>query len=238
MTTIALIIPALNEMPNLREILPLVNQQLNQDRGIESSVYVVVGISSSKLECEEIIQLGAMPIIRKPTNSFGDAMRSGFESALRSDPEYVIVMDADGSHNPETIPRLLAKIVNSQATVVVASRYVKGGGSANSLVLRIMSKILNKVYSIVLGISANDVSNNYKIYRAEALRNIQLKCSNFDIVEEILLEIRKKHGIDFVIEEIPDYFQERISGSSKRSLFLFMISYGLTLIRLRFRSRK
>jgi dolichol-phosphate mannosyltransferase len=89
-----------------------------------------------------------------------------------------------------------------------------------------------------LGINANDVSNNYKIYRAEALRTIQLKCSNFDIVEEILLEIRKKHGNDFVIEEIPDYFQERISGSSKRSLLLFMISYGLTLIRLRFRSRK
>ena len=88
---------------------------------------------------------------------------------------------------------------------------MKGGGSANSLVLRMMSKILNRVYSIVLGINANDVSNNYKIYRAEALRTIKLNCSNFDIVEEILLEIREKYGSDFVIEEIPDYFQERIS---------------------------
>ena len=225
-------------MPNLRKILPLVNQQLNQNSEIESSIYVVLGISPLSLDCEEIVQFGAIPIIRKPSNSFGDAMRSGFESALQRDPEYIIVMDADGSHNPNTIPRLLTKIIDSQATVVVASRYVKGGGSANSLILRIMSKILNKVYSIVLGINAHDVSNNYKIYRAEALRTIQLKCSNFDIVEEILLEMRKKHGSDFVIEEIPDFFQERMSGSSKRNLFLFMISYGLTLIRLRLRSIK
>jgi dolichol-phosphate mannosyltransferase len=147
-------------------------------------------------------------------------------------------MDADGSHNPKTIPKLLTKIEESRASVVVASRYVDGGGTANSLILRIMSRVLNKVYAIVLGINAQDISNNYKIYRAEALRNIRLKCSNFDIVEEILLEIKKKHGSYFVIEEIPDYFQERVSGKSKRNLFLFMISYGLTLVRLRARSIK
>jgi dolichol-phosphate mannosyltransferase len=88
----------------------------------------------------------------------------------------------------------------------------------------------------VLGINAQDVSNNYKIYRAEALRNIQLKCSNFDVVEEILLEMKRQQGSDFIIEEIPDFFQERNSGRSKRNLFLFMISYGVTLIRLRLRS--
>jgi dolichol-phosphate mannosyltransferase len=163
-------------------------------------------------------------------------MRSGFASALQKKPKYIIVMDADGSHNPNTIPRLLAKIEESGATVVVASRYIKGGGSANSLILRIMSRVLNRVYSIVLGINAQDVSNNYKIYRAEALRNIQLKCSNFDVVEEILLEMKRQQGSDFIIEEIPDFFQERNSGRSKRNLFLFMISYGVTLIRLRLRS--
>jgi len=238
LVTIALIIPALDEMINLKRMLPLVNQQLNQNNIIESRVFVVVGIDSSSSDYEEIVRLGAIPIIRKPSNSFGDAMRSGFESALQQNPKYIIVMDADGSHNPKTIPKLLTKIEESRASVVVASRYVDGGGTANSLILRIMSRVLNKVYAIVLGINAQDISNNYKIYRAEALRNIQLKCSNFDIVEEILLEIKKKHGSDFVIEEIPDYFQERVSGKSKRHLFLFMISYGLTLIRLRTRSIK
>ena len=238
MSHIAIVIPALNEIANLRGLLPLTSAECNRNSKFDWSIYVVIANDSTGLDCEQILKLGGIPVVRKPSNSFGDAMRSGFASALQNEPKYIIVMDADGSHNPNTIVKLVAKIEESEATVVVASRYVKGGGTANSLILRIMSRVLNKVYSVVLGINAQDVSNNYKIYRAEALRNIQLKCSNFDIVEEILLEIKRKQGSDFIIEEIPDYFQERVSGRSKRNLFLFMISYGFTLIRLHLRSIK
>ena len=236
MNQVAILIPALNEIENLRALLPLISTETGRISKFDWSIFVIIANDSTGLDCEQILQLGAIPVIRRPSNSFGDAMRSGFASGLQKKPKYIIVMDADGSHNPNTIPKLLTKIEESGATVVVASRYIKGGGSANSLILRIMSRVLNRVYSIVLGINAQDVSNNYKIYRAEELRNIQLKCSNFDIVEEILLEMKRQQGSDFIIEEIPDFFQERNSGRSKRNLFLFMISYGVTLIRLRLRS--
>jgi len=202
------------------------------------SVFVIVGVDSSDFDNARITNLGAKVIMRQPTNSFGDAIRSGITASLLTNPNFIIVMDADGSHNPETLPKLVETIEKTKAHVVVASRYIQGGGTANTRILQLMSKLLNKIYSSVLNIPAKDVSNNYKIYQADSLKGLNLTCTNFDIVEEILLEIKRKHGEIFKIKEIPDDFLSRISGKSNRNLFTFILSYGITLFRLRFREQR
>ena len=96
-------------------------------------------------------------------------------------------MDADGTHYPEFIKKLWAK--KDQNDIVIASRYIKGGHTENSAALVLKSKIVNWGYAFVLGIKAKDVSNSFKLYRGDYLKEFILKCDNFEVVEEILYKI-------------------------------------------------
>jgi dolichol-phosphate mannosyltransferase len=144
-------------------------------------------------------------------------------------------MDADGSHRPERINDLY--LIADNCDIGVASRYIKGGSTDNSAVLRFMSRILNLIYKIVLNVDCNDISTNFKIYKSRDIRKIELECKNFDIVEEIIYKIHLLHNKDTKITEIPDRFHNRDLGVTKRKLGPFIITYILTLIRLRFRAK-
>jgi dolichol-phosphate mannosyltransferase len=165
---------------------------------------------------------------RKNGNNYGDAIRTGIQAACG---EKIIFMAADGSHSPEFILKLLE--YQDSDDVVIASRYIKGGYTENSKILVLMSKILNITYSIFLNIKCKDISNSFKLYDASFIKSINLYCDNFDIVEEILYKLSKNNK-KLRIKEIPYTFKARIFGKTKRNLLLFMISYLVTMLKLRF----
>ena len=234
-TGLSIVIPAYDELLNLRELVPEIKRVTQQLQNFSTEILIVLPSIAKPEEIQEIKDFGATAIMRLPTDSFGDALRSGF-AAVSESSEFVLVMDADYSHNPLAIPRLLA--ASSEAHVVVASRYTHGGTTSNSLLLKIMSRLLNLAYSIVLGINCRDISTNYKLYRRSDLKNIVLNCKDFDIVEEILFKVKSIHGHSFVIREVPDHFSERKFGVTKRQLGPFIISYFRTLVRLKISSKK
>ena len=96
-----------------------------------------------------------------------------------------------------------------------------------------MSYITNITYSIVLNLHYKDISNSFKLYKTSSLKELTLRCKNFDIVEEILYKI-KKHHKEINVLEIPYSFKERMFGHTKRNLFVFIFTYIITIIRLRF----
>mgnify|MGYP003837587325 CR=1 FL=1 len=234
-TGLSIVIPAYDELLNLRELVPEIKRVTQQLQNFSTEILIVLPSIAKPEEIQEIKNFGATVVIRQPTDSFGDALRSGF-AAVSDMSEFVLVMDADYSHNPLAITRLLA--ASSGAHVVVASRYTHGGTTANSLLLKIMSRLLNLAYSIVLGINCRDISTNYKLYRRSDIKNIVLICKDFDIVEEILFQVKSIHGQSFVIREVPDHFYERKFGVTKRQLRPFIISYFRTLVRLKISSKK
>jgi len=234
-TGLSIVIPAYDELLNLRELVPEIKRVTQQLQNFSTEILIVLPSIAKPEEIQEIKNFGATVVMRQPTDSFGDALRSGF-AALSDTSEFVLVMDADYSHNPLAITRLLA--ASSGAHVVVASRYTHGGTTANSLLLKIMSRLLNLAYSIVLGINCRDISTNYKLYRRSDIKNIVLNCKDFDIVEEILFQVKSIHGQSFVIREVPDHFYERKFGVTKRQLRPFIISYFRTLVRLKISSKK
>jgi len=77
-----------------------------------------------------------------------------------------------------------------------------------------------------------DVSNSYKIYHKNQLKSINLTCNNFDIVEEIIFKLYRSKKI-FKIKEVPYAFQKRMFGKTKRNLFMFVITYVYTIVKLR-----
>jgi len=221
------IIPAFREEENLRLLLPRLRHSL-EGLGRTFEILVIDTVEPLDLTAAVCAEQGVGYQARWPGNSYGDAVRTGVGSA-RGD--WIAFMDADGSHAPEMLVQLLAR--TTEYDVVIGSRYVEGGHTENPFILRLMSRIVNGCYSVVLGLPVRDVSNSLKVYRGCLLRGLKLRCSNFDIIEEILVKLVRKHpGMKMV--EVPVNFRKRIFGETKRNLVLFMLSYVVTLAKLRF----
>lgn len=223
---LSVVIPSYLEEENLRVLLPRV---LSAARQVTPQCEVLVVDTQTPLDHTEKVsrELGARYVARTGGNNFGDAVRTGIASAQG---KYLLFMDADGSHPPECIPELYQ--YRNEADVVAASRYVSGGFTENSKILVLMSSLLNLTYRIILGLRCKDVSNSFKLYRGDQLRSLELRCSNFDIIEEILFKLHRQYRV--VIKEVPFTFRKRMFGDTKRNLVAFMFTYFVTLLRLRF----
>ncbi len=224
---LSIIIPCYLEEENLRIILPRLNRELEK-LGVSYEILVIDTMQIMD-NTRDICALNNVSYInREKGNNYGDAIRTGIKYVRGVN---TIIMDADGSHSPEYIIKLFN--LKNDYDVVIASRYISGGSTDNSKFLIFLSYLTNISYSIVLNLNYKDISNSFRLYKTYYLKGLKLKCKNFDIVEEILYKIKKNYN-DAKITEIPYSFKERMFGHTKRNLFLFVISYVVTIFRLRF----
>lgn len=226
---LSIVLPAYREAENLRLLLPRIHAAA-ASLGVPAEVLVVDTVERLDDTAEVCAQGGSRYLSRGPTNAYADAVRTGIAAARG---RWIVFMDADGSHAPELIPTLFAR--RDEADVVMASRYVEGGHTENSRVLVAMSWIVNFCYRVVLGLRVKDVSNSFKLYRADWLKSLDLRCENFDVIEEILYKLRVAY--DARMLEVPATFRKRMFGETKRNLLVFMLSYVATLVRLRLSAR-
>lgn len=224
---VSVIIPSYLEEENLRIIIPRLKNEM-QKLGNDYEILVIDAMHAMDYTEDVCKNNNVTYLNRTNGNNYGDAVRTGITNA---NGEYIIFMDADGSHSPEFINKLYS--YKDDYDVVIASRYIAGGATDNNRILILMSWVVNIVYSIVLNLRCKDVSNSFKLYRGDLLRNLNLYCNNFDIVEEILFKLKKINN-NLKIKEVPFSFKKRMFGETKRNLFLFMVSYIFTLIKLRF----
>ena len=225
-------IPAYDELDNLKYLIPRITAELSNISNLKSKIKIFVRSDEEDVICKEIEKMSATVIKRSPENNFGSAISSAIRH-IDTSSDFIIFMDADGSHQPSNISALLSSALDTGSDVVVASRYVAGGKTDNSVPLILMSRLLNFVFQFTMGIKCKDVSTNFKLYKAEILRGIALSSKNYDVVEELLLKAKINSGGDFKITEIPDHFQQRKFGKSKRKLSIFILSYIVTILRLR-----
>lgn len=217
---LSILMPCYLEAENLKMILPKVASVIS---GINSEI-LVVDTMEAKDNTEDVCgeakanKIPVRYIKRRSGNDYGDAIRTGIEEAAG---KYLVVMDADGSHNPKDIKRLYDSMVNEPCSVVIGSRYIEGGSTDNPFILQVMSNILNLCYRIIFNLKVKDVSDSFRIYDAEKIKSLTLKCNNFDIVEEILIKLHAKFPRDD-IREIPIVFNKRLYGESKRNLIKFI----------------
>lgn len=228
MLDLSVVVPSYLEEENLRNIIPRIDNVL-RNMEIEYEILIIDTCEPMDKTFNICRRYSHVKYINRiPENVYGDAVRTGIRE---ENAKWVLFMDADGSHTPEFIPNLFKKRLNYD--VVIASRYTKGGGTDNNQVLVIMSKILNIIFCTVLNIKCKDISNSYKLYRADFLKKVKLNCSNFDIVEEMFFKLSKMNRKLRVLE-VPYVFKERMFGRTKRKLMVFMLSFGFTLFKFRF----
>lgn len=224
---LSVVIPAYMEEENLRALLPRIKKTVDA-LVVDNEILVVDTLKPLDHTPNICREYGVQYFNRETNNTYGASIRTAIKQVKG---KYVLFMDADGSHSPEFIRDLYEN--REERDVVIASRYVEGGGSDNSKTLIFMSWLVNFIYAWLFDLKCKDVSNSFKLYRGELLRNLTLKCNNFDIVEEILIKIKRKNK-RLKILEIPYIFKERMFGHTKRNLVFFVLSYIFTLLKLKF----
>lgn len=171
----------------------------------------------------------------------GRAYVAGFSWALERGYDAIVEMDADGSHRPEDLPKLLAAL-DGTADAVIGSRYVPGGTVVNWPKSReFLSRGANIYNRLMLGISVRDATGGFRVYRAATLRKLDLNniesagyCFQIDMTLRVL-----QAGLE--LTEVPITFVERERGSSKmsnaviREAFFRVAQWGIAA-RLRGRS--
>lgn len=212
---VVVMIPTYNESENIR---PVIESILELNSGLEITV-LAVDDNSPDGTAREVEKLGAQDprvklLLRKKRRGRGTAGAAGFQAALAFDPDLVIEMDGDGSHQPRFIPDLI-KAAES-ADVVLGSRFVRGGRDVDrSFLRRLITWAVRCFIRWLFSFPVKDVSSGFRCFRADALRRIDpedLISTGPSIVLEVL---SRAYQAGLTIKEVPITFVDRQRGKTK-----------------------
>jgi dolichol-phosphate mannosyltransferase len=211
-----LVLPTYNEVENLESIVRAVREQLPPARRV-----LVVDDGSPDGTGELADRLAGRHddvevLHRARKEGLGPAYVAGFERALDGGAALVAQMDADFSHDPGDLPRLLAAA--EDADLVLGSRYVDGGGVADwGAVRRLISRGGSAYARTVLGLGVRDLTGGFKVFRREVLERIDLKSiSSLGYAFQVETTYRALRA-GFRVVEVPIVFADRRVGESKMS---------------------
>ncbi len=212
---VLVIVPTFNE----RENLPLILQRLFA--AVPDACALVVDDASPDGTGEIADQLAEQDsriqvLHRTGKAGLGSAYIAGFRLGLAAGYDVLVEMDADGSHAPEELPRLLAAI--EHADLVLGSRWVPGGQVMNWPKSReALSRGANLYTRLALGIGLHDATGGYRVYRRQLLEAIELdSIASQGYCFQVDLAWRAVQA-GFRVIEVPITFAERERGESKMS---------------------
>jgi dolichol-phosphate mannosyltransferase len=205
-----IVLPTYNEAENLPGLVAAVRAALPEAR------VLVVDDDSPDGTGAIADALDGVDVLHRPVKrGLGPAYVAGFSRALEAGAAYVFEMDADFSHDPADLPRLL-DAVKGGADLAVGSRYVPGGGVENWHWLRRAVSRAGCLYArLVLRVPVRDLTGGFKCFRADALRAIDYAtvrsrgyAFQVELTSRTLFAGRRVH-------ELPIVFHERREGQSK-----------------------
>ncbi|MBI1376064.1 MAG: glycosyltransferase [Frankiales bacterium] len=210
---VLVIIPTFNERENLetivarlRSAVPDVDVLVADDNSPDGTGRIADALA----DADDHVQV----LHRRGKEGLGAAYLAGFDWALERGYDVVVEMDADGSHQPEQLPRLLDAL--READLVLGSRYVPGGSVVNWPRSReVLSRGGNVYTRVMLGIPLKDATGGYRAFRASTLRALDLTgVESKGYCFQVDLARRAVHA-GLRVREVPIEFVERERGDSK-----------------------
>ena len=209
------IIPTYNEIENITKMInqvleldPDLNLLVVDDNSPDGTGDYVEKVSKDNQRLKLIRRSGKLGL--------GTAYVEGFKYMLNNGYELAIQMDADFSHDPKVIIKMLDEIKESD--LVIGSRYIQGVNVINWPMQRLLlSYFANKYTKIVTGLPVKDATGGFKCFRRKVLESIDLDSihsNGYSFQIEMNFKAWKK---GFKIKEIPIVFYERVEGASKMS---------------------
>jgi dolichol-phosphate mannosyltransferase len=218
MPTIApwVVVPTYNERDNIANIIRAL-QRLNLP-----NLNILIVDDSSPDGTGEIVRHLAKAdptihlLVRDKKNGLGQAYIHGFTFALQHGASIVVQMDADFSHDPADIPRLMAAL--ERADVVIGSRYSHGISVVNWPLRRLLISMAGNVYArLITGLPYKDVTGGFKVWQASVLAAIDLPSVDANGYSFQIITTHRAWRKGYRITEIPITFTERREGQSKMS---------------------
>lgn len=218
---VLIIIPTYNEIENLQAIVEAAGRSLAgvdflivDDNSPDGTGQLADRMAKDDAHVAVLHRVGKLGL--------GTAYVAGFRYALEHDYDFVFEMDADFSHDPKYLPSLLAR-ARAGADVVVGSRYVAGGGTANwGFGRRLISQGGSLYARTILGVRLRDLTAGFVCYRRhtlEALPLDEIRSSGYGF--QIEMKYRALRA-GLRVEELPIVFVDRRVGSSKMSRAIFL----------------
>jgi dolichol-phosphate mannosyltransferase len=232
-----LVLPTYDEAENVEAIVAAILEKLPVDGRVlivdDNSPDGTGAIADRIAAAEERVEA----LHRPRKEGLGPAYIAGFRRALAAGAGLVLEMDADFSHDPAYLPRLLAEA--ERADLVIGSRYVPGGGVGDwGAARRAISRGGSAYARRVLGVDVRDLTGGFKCFRREVLEAIDLdSVGSRGYAFQVELTYRAiRQG--FSVVEVPIVFRDRRVGSSKmdRSIVLEAI-WRVPLLRLGYKGR-
>lgn len=235
---ISVVIPTYDERENIAQIVEAVTGQgyrllVVDDGSPDGTGHLVDTLAGDN---------PLLSVLHRPSKQgLGPAYASGFDQVLAGDAEVVVEMDADFSHDPADLPRLVEAVENG-ADLAIGSRYVPGGSTPDwPASRRLISKGGNLYARLMLGLPVRDATAGFRAYRADALRRLPYRgaeASGYGFQVEMAW---KAHREGLEIAEVPISFRDRTRGRSKMGTGIVIEAMWLVTVwglgRLRFWKR-
>ncbi len=211
---VTVVVPTYNERNNLPHLVASVRLH-----GYRILIVDDGSPDGTGLIADGIAQNDPMVIVihRQKKQGLGPAYAAGFDVALAQGADVIVEMDADFSHNPADLPKLI-ELVEQGADLAIGSRYVKGGETPDwPLGRRLISRGGNVYAGLMLGLPVRDSTAGYRAFRAETLQKIpyrEAEASGYGFQVEMAWRVHQM-GLD--IRETPIVFRDRQVGTSKMS---------------------
>ena len=233
--SVVVVVPTYNERPNIEALIrsvlelgPRFRVVVVDDGSPDGTGILADALAASHPGRVEVIH-------RAAKGGLGPAYIAGFRRALQLAPDLIAQMDADLSHDPAALPRLVAATQN--ADLVLGSRYVSGGGTAGwPLWRRLMSRMGGSYASTVLGVPVSDLTSGFKVWRPTTLTSIAidgLRSDGYAFTIEATWRALKQGAR---VVEGPIVFTDRVAGASKLSRRI-VIEAALLVWKLRWEAR-
>lgn len=221
---ILVIIPAYNEEATIANVIAQISAAMP-----EADV-IVVDDGSRDATGARVRASGAAALLALPFNlGIGGAMQTGYKYAARNGYDIAVQCDADGQHPAEEIGRLVARIEDGTADVIIGSRYVADSDYRPTLIRRIGKSLLSRWINLFIGGGITDTTSGFRAMNRAA---IQIVAETYpeDYPEPEVLVILHKHGLRAV--EIPVNMRARQGGVSSirpHGAAYYMLKVGLAV---------
>ena len=212
---VSVVMPTLNEVENIKHVFPDIPQWVDE--------IIVIDGNSVDGTRDEILKYrkDAIIIIDKSIGK-GIALRKGFD---RATGDLIIMMDADGSHDPKEMPMLISPVLNGY-DIAKASRLLPGGGSDDFTLFRKMgNKIFVTMVNFMYGSNYTDLCYGYRAFKREVIEKLCCKSEGFEIETEQSIKMIKA-GLR--VAEVPSFEAARKYGNSR----LHSIRDGFRILRI------
>jgi dolichol-phosphate mannosyltransferase len=218
-SSLTVVLPTLNEAGNIGPLIASLKNTLAD----ATPAFLVIDGNSRDETAREAAGAGATVIT--DANGYCSALMRGMREATT---EWVLVLDADGSHRADDARKLWD--ARHDADLVVGSRMTRDGGSSGAAYRRALSRVLAGLFASFARLPARDVSSGFRLYRRAMFADAQPVARFFEVQPTLLAHAVKQGGR---VKEVGIYYHPRDKGRSKNRVLRFGVAFLGCLWRIR-----